>query len=78
MSTAEKEKHLKLQETISKRMGVMQKKWASCSTTLDRKTYVEVTFYNSDGDFKTTRYPSIDEAIKDQTRKLKRDPEYKG
>jgi hypothetical protein len=51
----------------------MRKAWAKTKCNFDFKTYVEVSFINSDDDFRTTRYPNIEEAIQMQSEKLKRD-----
>jgi len=51
----------------------MTKKWETIECNFDHKTFVEVSFINSESDFRTTRYPNINEATYWQIDKLERD-----
>lgn len=51
----------------------MDKQWSDVFCGFDYKTFVTIRFANSDADFREMRYPNIDEALKDQRRKLGRD-----
>jgi uncharacterized membrane protein len=52
---------------------MMLKSWIKAECNFNYKTFVEITFSNSESDFRQMRYPTIGEAIKDQKRKLCRD-----
>lgn len=67
------EKQKQLTKIIQRRTKFMTKKWDDARCNFNFTTFVEVTFVNSVSDFRTTRYPSIDDAIEDQAMKLKRD-----
>jgi len=67
------EKQLKLQRIVSARKSLMNKEWDRVVCNFDNKTFVEVSFFNSEADFRTQRYPSVNDAVEDQLRKLGRD-----
>ena len=67
------EQQEQLTKIIQRRTKFMNKKWEIARCNFDFTTFVEVSFVNSDSDFRTTRYPSLEEAIEQQTTKLKRD-----
>ena len=67
------DKQQRLEKIVNRRTKFMRKTWTTTVCNFDFKTYVEVSFVNSEDDFRTTRYPNIDEAILQQTEKLRRD-----
>ena len=67
------EQQEKLNRIVQARKSLMIKPWTEAKCNYDYKTFVEVTFFNSESDFRTTRYPNVEQALEDQHRKLGRD-----
>jgi len=67
------EEQKQLMKIVRRRVTFMNKTWEFTECNFDFKTFVEVSFINNDDDFRTTKYPTIDIAIEQQTIKLKRD-----
>lgn len=67
------EQQQKLQRIVQARKSLMLKEWVRADCSFAFKTFVEVTFSNSDSDFREQRYPCIEDALNDQQRKLGRD-----
>lgn len=49
------------------------KPWKEARCNFEYKTFVEITYFNTESDFRTTRYPDVGQALEDQHRKLGRD-----
>lgn len=67
------EKQKQLEKIVQTRKALMDKPWSEAICGFDFKTFVTIRFANSEADFREMRYPNIDEALKDQKRKLGRD-----
>jgi hypothetical protein len=61
-----------LSRIIDLRRSFMTKRWEKSFIKVF-KTKIEVWFSNGGGDFRSMAYPTMEEAYKDQVRKLKRD-----
>jgi len=67
------EQQEQLTKIVSRRKVFTNKNWESTNCDFEHKTYIEVFFRNTESDFRGTKYPTVEEAIKDQTMKLERD-----
>jgi hypothetical protein len=68
------EEQQKLERIVELRSMFMLKDWEESNVDFSHKTFIIVKFFNSESDFRETRYPAdVDKVIEIQQQKLLRD-----